>query len=70
MGGGLAWVACAYGALQHWRNRNERSHCEHSHCVIVGSKPCQKAITAESFSHRDAFGMYTFGGPPAPSGKV
>jgi len=44
MGGGLAWVA-----LQHGRNRNERSHSEHSHCVPVRGKPCPEAITAGSF---------------------
>ena len=44
MGGGFAWIA-----LQHGRNRNERSLCEHSHCVSVRGKPCPEAITAGSF---------------------
>ena len=52
MGEGLAWFAHQRG-----KNRNERSRSEHSHCVPVRGKPCHVAIKAESFSHRDAFGM-------------
>ncbi len=44
MGGGIAWFA-----LQHGRNRYERSHREHSHSVTVRGKPCPEAITAWSF---------------------
>ena len=44
MGEGMAWVA-----LQHGRNRNERSLCEHSHCVPVRANRAPEAITAGSF---------------------
>ncbi len=65
IGGGVAWFASKRG-----KNRNIGSPREPLMLCNRAGKACPEAIIAESFSYRDAFGMDTFDGPPAPSGKV
>jgi hypothetical protein len=51
MGEGVAWFACALGTSQHGRNRNERSLCEHSHCVPVRASRARKPSEPGVFAY-------------------